>query len=136
MVNRSINILIVEDNPGDVVLVREALKQSRVSFQLTVQDDGENMLRLIENAEQQGGPFPDIVLLDLNLPRVGGLQLLERMRTSPSWRVVPVVIASSSDSPYDRQAAAALGISDYFRKPSDFEEFMGIGAIIRRITGV
>jgi CheY-like chemotaxis protein len=134
MRSEPVKVLIVEDNPGDVVLVREALKQAKVLFELTVQDDGEAMLQLIEALEQRGGPFPDIVLLDLNLPRIGGMQLLERMRGSAPWKGVPVVIASSAGSLNDRRAAAALGVSGYFRKPADLEEFMEIGHIVRRIV--
>jgi CheY-like chemotaxis protein len=128
-----IKVLLVEDNPGDAVLVREALKEAQLTFELAIQEDGESMLRMIENSERQGGPFPDIVLLDLNLPRVGGLQLLERMRKSSRWSQVPIVIASSSDSPKDRQAAAAIGVSGYFRKPSDYEQFMEIGMLVRQL---
>ena len=131
MLGRLVKVLIVEDNPGDVVLVREALKQAQVAFELTVQDDGESMLHMVETLEQQGGPFPDVVLLDLNLPRVSGLEL----RKSATWSAVPVVIASSAGAPSDRLAAAKLGISDYFRKPADLEEFMEIGAIVRRVVG-
>jgi DNA-binding response OmpR family regulator len=90
---------------------------------------------MVETLEQQGGPFPDVVLLDLNLPRVSGLELLARMRKSATWSAVPVVIASSAGAPSDRLAAAKLGISDYFRKPADLEEFMEIGAIVRRVVG-
>jgi DNA-binding response OmpR family regulator len=135
MPGRQVKVLIVEDNPGDVVLVREALTQAQVAFELTVQDDGESMLHLVEALEQQGGPFPDVVVLDLNLPRVGGLQLLARMRKSAAWSAVPVIIASSAGAPSDRQAAAKLGISDYFRKPADLEQFMEIGTMVRRAVG-
>jgi DNA-binding response OmpR family regulator len=93
------------------------------------------MLHLVEALEQQGGPFPDVVVLDLNLPRVGGLQLLARMRKSAAWSAVPVIIASSAGAPSDRQAAAKLGISDYFRKPADLEQFMEIGTMVRRAVG-
>ena len=115
MLGRLVKVLIVEDNPGDVVLVREALKQAQVAFELTVQDDGESMLHMVETLEQLGVTFPDVVLLDLNLPRVSGLELLARMRKSATWSAVPVVIASSAGAPSDRLAAAKLGISDYFR---------------------
>jgi len=134
MPDKPIRVLLVEDNLGDIVLVREALKEAQLECELSIQDNGESMLRMIEKSEQDGGPFPDIVLLDLNLPRIDGLQLLERMRRDPRWAEVPVVIASSSDSPHDRQVAAALGVSEYFRKPSDYDEFMRIGAIVRRLV--
>jgi chemotaxis family two-component system response regulator Rcp1 len=106
-----IKVLLVEDNPGEVVLVREALKEAQLTFDLAIEEDGESML-----------------------PRVGGLQLLERMRKSSQWAQVPIVIASSSDSPKDRQAAAAIGVSGYFRKPFDYEQFMEVGILVRQLV--
>jgi CheY-like chemotaxis protein len=127
-----LKILLAEDNPGDVLLIREALTLSGVEFELTVQQDGERMLSYIELIEHGSRGCPDIVLLDLNLPKRGGDFLLERMRLSPHCRNIPVIVVTSSDSKKDREMAARLGASDYFRKANDFDEFMRLGELVKR----
>ncbi len=130
----TLRVALAEDNPGDVFLVREALAFHNVKAQLTVKTDGEEMLHFIQRIESGDVPCPDVVLLDLNLPKYGGEALLKRMRESPACNGVPVVIVTSSDSPKDRQTAAQLGASSYFRKPTDFDEFLKLGAIVKSIV--
>lgn len=127
-------VALAEDNPGDVFLVREALAFHHLNVQLTVQTDGEEMLTFIQRIESGEIPCPDIVLLDLNLPKHGGEALLKRMRDSPKCKGVPVVIVTSSDSPKDRETTSLLGASGYFRKPTDFDEFLELGAIVKAIV--
>ena len=128
------NVLLAEDNPGDVILIREALKEVGFDFELTVQNDGERMLSHIDRIDNGELGCPDLVLLDLNLPKAGGHTLLERMRASGRCQLVPVIIVTSSDSPKDRDLAVRLGASDYFRKASDYDEFMRLGTVVKRHT--
>jgi chemotaxis family two-component system response regulator Rcp1 len=132
-VRRTISVLLAEDNPGDVLLVREALQRQPFEAELVVRHDGEQALVYIENVDTGEVPCPDVVLLDLNLPRRNGEFLLERMRRSPLCSQVPIVIVSSSASPKDRETAARLGASTYFQKPADYEEFMRLGAVARQL---
>jgi chemotaxis family two-component system response regulator Rcp1 len=131
-----LHVLLAEDNPGDVLLIREALQCGGFEFELTVQRDGEKMLSYIGLIEQGLVRCPDIVLMDLNLPKRNGDVLLKRIRSSLSCKHVPVIVVTSSDSRKDRDMAARLGASDYFRKASDFDEFMLLGAVVKRHAAV
>jgi CheY-like chemotaxis protein len=125
-------ILLVEDNAADANLVGEALAEARVDCQLCVVRDGAQAIAFLERAETDPcHPQPDVVLLDLNLPKVSGEEVLKRVRLSPSCSAVKVLIVSSSDAPADRERAMALGASDYFRKPSDLEQYMTLGPRVR-----
>ncbi len=128
-------VVLAEDNPGDVFLVREALQTHGLAAQLTVQQDGEQMLRFIERVESGQESCPDLVLLDLNLPKRSGESLLKRIRESPLCSKVPVLIVTSSDSPRDREVSARLGASGYFRKPPDFDEFLQLGIVVKQLIG-
>src|SRR5262249_41218805 len=109
-----INILLVEDNPIDVLLVKNALKQEGLAHRLTVATDGEQALELINSS---GTECPDVILLDLNLPRVSGAQVLQRLRQGNQCVAVPVIICTSSNSPADRAQTTLLGANRYFLKP-------------------
>ena len=127
-----LHIFLAEDNPGDVLLVEQALEEHRIEHQLRVVRDGEEAIRVVVRMGEPGGePCPDILLLDLNLPKADGLQVLREFRKHPGCSRVPVIVVTSSDAPQDRARGAALGISHYFRKPSDFDSFMQLGAVIR-----
>lgn len=128
-----VSLLLAEDNPGDVFLVREALKQERLDHELVIQGDGEQMLQYIHQIDSGRVTCPDLVLLDLNLPKANGAALLARVRQSPVCGHVPVVIVTSSDAVKDREATARLGASTYFRKPTDYDGFMKLGPIIRNL---
>ena len=127
-----IRVLLAEDNPGDVFLVREALQSHGLDTLLTVQADGEDMMNHIERGERGEEPRPDVILLDLNLPRRSGEALLKQIRESRAWAGVPIIIVTSSDSPQDREITARLGANSYFRKPPDFDEFLKLGAVVKR----
>lgn len=129
-----LHVLLAEDNPGDVLLIREALKAGGFEFELAVESDGEKMLAHIDLIEAGQIPCPDIVLLDLNLPKRNGDALLKRMRASVRCQNLPVIVVTSSDSRKDRDMAARLGASEYFRKANDFDEFMLLGSVVRRHT--
>jgi two-component system, chemotaxis family, response regulator Rcp1 len=131
---RRIQVLLAEDNPGDVYLVREALSLEKLEFELLVRSDGEQMSDFIDEIDTGALPCPDVVLLDLNLPRRSGVSVLERLRQSTLCGEVPVIVVTSSASPQDREMATRLGASSYFQKPSDFDEFMRLGSLVRQFV--
>jgi CheY-like chemotaxis protein len=124
-------IFLGEDNIADVYLIEQALKEAAVLHDLKVARHGEEMLELLKTAAI-GGPAPDLIILDLNLPRHDGLDILRFIRGSVLNKT-PVVILTSSDSPKDIGAASHLGADRYIRKPSQLEAFMAIGGEIRSL---
>jgi len=129
------HILVIEDAAPDVYLIREALKRAGLDFQLTVLDDGEKAMSFIDELERGSTRCPQLVLLDLNLPKRSGDLILDRIRHSDCCRGVPVIIVTSSDSPKDKAETARLGATEYFRKPSKLTEFMELGSVVRRHLG-
>jgi len=126
-----VRILIVEDNRGDVLLVREALKESSLKFELTHIADGEQAFDyLLRRGIHRDAHRPNLVLLDLNLPKRDGWEVLDEIRTMPELRDTPVVILSSSGNPKDRERAARTPNSLYIRKPSTLDEFLAVGKVI------
>ncbi len=130
---RQVFILLVDDNPSDVLLVREALAWHNVKADLVVASDGDEAITIMEEVESQKMPLPDLVVLDLNLPRKTGFDVLEQMRSSSRSGQIPVAILSSSDAPSDRRRAELLGASRYFSKPSNLHDFMSIGARLKEM---
>lgn len=129
--DRTIRILLAEDNPADVYLIEEALREHNVSFSITVCEDGEAAIAMLSRGE----PIPDIVLLDLNMPKRSGGEVLDRLRKD-SGKAIPVIILTSSDSPSDRDEALRLGATRYIRKPTGLDEFLKIGATIRELLNL
>jgi CheY-like chemotaxis protein len=126
-------VLLVEDNAGDVLLLREAMHEHGLVCHLVVIEDGEQAIEYIARTEELDTVQPALIILDLNLPRRSGREILARLRSVPFWAATPIVILSSSEAPDDLHYAAANGASLYIRKPLDLEEFMAIGAVIRRL---
>jgi CheY-like chemotaxis protein len=125
-------LLIAEDNPADVGLIRLALQRHGIPAEVRVVKDGEAAIRFIEEVEADGAAVrPALAILDLNLPRVGGDEILRRLRSSARWRDVPVIVMSSSLSGRDRAEALRLGASAYFPKPSELDRFLELGALIK-----
>jgi chemotaxis family two-component system response regulator Rcp1 len=130
-----VNILLIEDADPDVFLVREALKSAGLDFQLTVLDDGEKAIHFIDALDRNGNEVcPQVILLDLNLPRCSGDEILDHIRHSERCKNVPVLVITSSDSPRDKVNVASLGASNYFRKPSRLDEFMRLGPLVRELV--
>ena len=126
-------LLIAEDNPADVGLIRLALQMHGVLSDLHVVEDGETALHFIERVEADtAASCPSLAIVDLNLPRLGGDEILRRVRASKKWRDVPVIVMSSSLSTRDRTEALELGASAYFSKPSDLEQFLTLGALVKQ----
>jgi CheY-like chemotaxis protein len=128
---KQITILLAEDNPADVYLIEEALREHGVNFSIHVAEDGEAAIKLLAKDDIQ----PDIVLLDLNMPKRSGSEVLDRLRAKPGTEGIPVIILTSSDSPSDREEAMRLGATRYIRKPTGLDEFIQIGATIKELAG-
>lgn len=129
---KAIRVLVAEDNEGDVVLFKEALRFHNLEFQLHVAGDGLAAIRYIEDLGHTAETScPDVFLLDLKLPKVDGHDVLNTLRAHPRCSRVPVIVVTSSDAPNDRRRAELLGATHYFRKPSDLTEFMTLGTVIR-----
>ncbi len=134
MITNKRNILLVEDNPGDVFLVREALGQLGIAFELVVFEDCERALAYLNqvDADETLSP-PDLAMVDLNLPRGDGADLCRRIRNSPKFGHIPIIVLTGSESPRDHAFVAALNAS-VFRKPTaDLDEFMRIGALVNEV---
>ena len=121
---RPIEILMVEDNPGDVRLTREALKDAKVSNKLHVVEDGVVALDfLYRRAGFDMAPRPDLILLDLNLPRKNGREVLAEIKQDEHLKTIPVVILTTSQAEEDVVRAYSLHANCYIAKPVDFEQF-------------
>ncbi len=130
MTHDKVNIVLAEDNPGDVFLIRRALDGQRLSYELIVVKDGEEAIDCVTEAAA-GVRKIDLLLLDLNLPRHDGSEVLTRIRGHSSLAKVPVVLLTSSDSPKDRERCLSLGANRYFQKPSNLAAFMEIGKLVK-----
>ena len=132
---RKPGILLIEDNPADANIIREALEANDVHCDLLLINNGEQAIEFIENVEAQRSPCPDLVILDLNLPKKTGKEVLERMRASARCRNVAIVILTSSDSRRDRDDASRCGASAYLKKPSHLDEFLKLGGVFKGMIG-
>ena len=120
-------ILLIEDNLSDVKLTKRALEQNQITNELIVAEDGGEALDYLFATGQYAGrdvhDLPAVVLLDLKLPKIEGLEVLQRIRANEFTRLVPVVILTSSDQEQDMIASYKLGANSYIRKPVDFHQF-------------
>ena len=123
-------ILLIEDNPADVFLIKEALRTHGIDYRLQWFSDGEEALNHIETLNEFSIP-PELILLDLNLPKVDGKEVLAYIRRNPRLVNTPVAVLTSSDSPHDRRETASLGATCYIKKPPTLDEFLTVGAMIR-----
>jgi CheY-like chemotaxis protein len=128
------DVYLVEDNPADVFLVEEALREHGVDCQLRIAESGDQAISWIEALDRaEKANCPDLILLDLNLPRQGGHAVLDRLRQSPRCGEVPVIVMTSSDAPQDRESAQTLGIHHFFRKPLQLADFLTLGAVVKGV---
>jgi chemotaxis family two-component system response regulator Rcp1 len=124
---KSIDILLVEDNPGDVRLAQEALKESKIKNQLYVVEDGvEAMAFLRQQGKYAGVPRPDLILLDLNLPKKSGREVLVEVKGDETLRRIPVVVLTVSKAEEDIARCYNNYANCYITKPLDFSQFMEI----------
>lgn len=127
-------ILLAEDNPADVYLIREALKEHGVECPVHVVWDGKEVLQFISEAGTATQKL-GLIILDLNLPRHDGMEVLQRLREIDGLAHVPVVVLTSSDSPRDRVVASEFGATCYLRKPFSLEQFLSLGGIFKDLLG-
>lgn len=127
-------ILLVEDNSADVYLVRKALEHEGSKFQLILMPDGAEALAFIRREDPYSErPVPDVAVLDLNLPKNEGAEVLETLRKSKDLSNVPVVIMTSTASVAERQRVERFGAERYITKPCDLDEYLQIGSIVRDV---
>jgi len=125
-------ILLAEDNPADVYLIREALKEHGVAYEMQVASDGAEVLAIIgSDASGAHAHRLGLIILDLNLPRHDGTEILQLLKETAAWSHVPVVVLTSSDSPRDRKMANQFGATLYLRKPTSLEQFLNLGATFK-----
>ena len=117
LLSKMLHILLVEDNGADVLLVREAIRHSSVNADVMIAYDGEQALRLLNEFKFA----PDFIILDLNVPKFNGLQILQRYRASDG---PPVIVLTSSINPHERQRALELGVKEYLIKSTDIDQYM------------
>jgi CheY-like chemotaxis protein len=123
---KPVHLLLVEDNPDDVLITQRALKRSRIANDLHVTRDGQEALDFLFH---QGGwgcdtPRPDLILLDVNLPRVNGMEVLKQIRSNPPLSAIPVIMLTASDREEDVVKSYRLGSNTYIQKPVEFEKFL------------
>ena len=132
--SRSCWIVLAEDNPADVGLVRHVLREHAVDCELDVISDGEEVLSFINELDLDSKRCPDLLLLDLHLPKRDGNEVLKHLRASQRCGRMPVVILTSSDASWDRQNAEKKNEAiHHFRKPISLDEFLRLGNIIKDV---
>jgi two-component system, chemotaxis family, response regulator Rcp1 len=133
---KSAQIVLIEDNPADVLLVRKALEENGIDHLLTRFETGEEAIRVLCN-EANGNAFvPDAILLDLNTPRTDGFEALRRLKVFPRFSGVPIALLTSSRDARDKHRAAIQG-ARYIEKPSQLNEFLSsVGAAVKDMLGV
>jgi two-component system, chemotaxis family, response regulator Rcp1 len=117
-----VQILLVEDNEGDILLTKEALKEGRVKNEISVARDGQQALQMLNTAET----LPDLILLDINLPRVNGLEVLVAIKTDPRFKMIPVIMLSTSGAEHDIVTSYTNHANCFITKPVDFNRFMEV----------
>ena len=126
------DVLVVEDNEADVFLIEEAIHATGLDLTVHIVKDGEQAVRFFDRADADVNmPSPALVILDINLPKKQGGEVLKYMRASRRCANALVIAVSTSDSQRDREQLAQLGARGYFRKPSNYDEFMKLGNLIQ-----
>lgn len=126
MTMKSLKILLVEDSASDVRLIKEALKDGGVSVQMTVARDGVEAMAILNSSEQGNAPRPDLIVLDLNLPRKNGREVLAEIKTSPRLKQIPVLVMTSSQADEDISQCYSLNANCYITKPIDLSEYIHV----------
>ncbi len=129
--SRQIEILLVEDNPGDARLTQEAMRAAKMTNILHVVEDGEQAMEFLRRRSRfKDAPRPDLILLDLNLPKKDGRSVLAEVKTDPDLRRIPVVVLTTSRSEEDVMQAYDMHANAYVTKPVNLEQFMRIVGLI------
>jgi CheY-like chemotaxis protein len=132
-------VLMIDDNPGDCRLVAEMFAESRPDIEFRTVPDGPSALDFLKQRRAYvGAPTPDLILVDLNLPVLGGKKVLNLIKTDPQWKAMPVVVLSASSDPDDIAECRELGAERYFTKPSTIEDYLRviseIDQLMRQLT--
>ena len=131
----TLQILLVEDNPGDIRLTKEALKQSELKTELQVVTDGEEALKFLRKEDKYAGVFlPDIILLNLNLPKKNGFEVLETLRKEAPLKQIPVIVLTTSVAEEDILRTHHANANCYISKPFDFTQFLTAIQIIKQFN--
>lgn len=125
MTDKAVEILLVEDNPKDLELTLHALKKNNLANNIAIARDGQEALDFLFNTGGNGG-LARVILLDLKLPKVSGLEVLAKIKADERLRTIPVVVLTASTSPADLDACYRLGVNSYLAKPVDFTEFQAM----------
>ena len=135
MVGETAQVLLIEDNSGDILLFREALERAELDFDLTVIRDGGDAIALIRGeGEHAASPLPDLVVLDVNLPKHDGFEVLEAMRRSQRFTNIPAVITSSAPMPPPGLKADQFPVAKFVTKPLTLGDFLRIGDLLKEIV--
>jgi DNA-binding response OmpR family regulator len=126
-------LLLVEDNPADVLLLQTALSECDLSPRLLLITDGEQAINFVEDIDRNGRACPDLFVLDLNLPKRSGLEVLQKIRSSRNCAETPVAMLSSQDGGPDRAEARRLGATAYLKKALDFRDLLEIGSKLQAL---
>ncbi len=122
-----IEVLLVEDDPGDVLMTREAFAEHKVANRLSVVSDGVTAMQFLrKEGEHADAPTPDLILLDLNLPRMDGREVLAAVKEDPELKQIPVVVLTTSEAEEDVLRTYALHANAYVTKPVDFDRFIDV----------
>lgn len=124
--SRPVEVLLVEDNPGDIRLTQEAFKEGRVFVNLTVANDGVEAMELLKGQAANGKRRPDLILLDLNLPRKNGREVLVEIKADEELRRIPVIVMTTSKAEQDIHRAYNLNANCYITKPVELDEFLNV----------
>ena len=129
--DKTLKILLVEDNPGDVRLVLEALKSIKKEYEINIAMDGEEAIDYLRKKDKfVEAPRPDIILLDLNLPKINGLEVLSDIKSDSSQKTIPVIVLSSSEADSDIFESYRCHANCYLTKPSNFQGFIDLFDLI------
>jgi len=123
ILSRNYKIFLIEDNPGDVRLIEESFRELSSNFDFFSQKDGEAAIHYLETQLQEKKEFPDLILLDLNLPRKNGFEVLKVIKNTEELKKIPVIVLSTSESEEDISMAYHLHANCYINKPLDFDDF-------------
>jgi CheY-like chemotaxis protein len=129
--DRPRRILVIEDNPTDVSLIKEALTAHGVSYEMSVLDDGEQALKHLQ--EMGGEPNPDLIIIDLNMPKRDGVEVLLKYRMNVRLYLVPMVVLTSSNAANDRLRTKTIGVSAFIQKPMTLPAFLALGEQFKAI---
>jgi CheY-like chemotaxis protein len=129
--NRPVWVMVIEDNPADVKLLRMALDTAQFAYEMTVIADGADALAVFEGMRHDSSTVPDIAVLDLNLPKYDGLEVLEAVRSNPRLAAMPMAVLTSSSSPQEKARIEIFELVTYIRKPSELDQYLSVGPMIR-----